>query len=266
MTRLERPLEAVTVEALRAGAHETRLGVTGQQLVDARHHGVSSESHRVRRHVRVATEVGSPCLVDDDRHAGAVRDLDDAGEVRERAEIARLGDEDGAGVRIGGERRLDILNRDAERHARRRVQRGRKPARHEVREHHAEEERAMEQTRDDDLVARLPYREAERLVPVRGTARRETAPVGAIPPRRPTFGSCEQTSGRLDGVDAAVERDVAGDDDPELLVELRRPALVPGRRERRGVRFAEGQVAVQERRRGPKGGGSVRVSRGLVCW
>ena len=68
-----------------------------------------------------------------------------------------------------------------------------------------------------------------------------------------------------DGVDAAVERDVARDDDPELLVELRRPALVPGRRERRGVRFAEGQVAVQERRRWPKAGGSVRASGGLVA-
>ena len=67
-----------------------------------------------------------------------------ASEIRERAEVARLGDEHGAGVRIGRERGFDVLDGDAQWHAGGGVDPRRQPARLEVRQHHAQEQGAVQ--------------------------------------------------------------------------------------------------------------------------
>jgi len=64
----------------------------------------------MRGQFRVVAEVCSPGLVHYDRHVATMGDLDDAFNVREGAEVVRLGDEHGAGVGIGRERRFDVFD------------------------------------------------------------------------------------------------------------------------------------------------------------
>ena len=192
---LEAPLQAVTVEALRAGAHQARLGVTGEELVDARDHRVGPERHGVRRQLRVVAEMCSPGLVHYHGHVAAVGDFDDACDVGERAEVVRLGDEHGAGIGIGRERGFDVFDGHSEGHARGGVDRRRQPTRLQVRQHHAEKEGPVQRARHDDLVARLADGEAQGLVAVRRAPRRVAAPVGAVPGGGTPLGFRDQAAG-----------------------------------------------------------------------
>src|ERR1019366_2539341 len=138
MTRLEPPLQTVAVEPPGAGAHQARLGVTGEELVDARHHRVRAEGHGMRRQFWVVAEMCSPGLVHYHRYVAAAGDLYDASDVGERAEVVRLGYEHGTGIGIGRERGLDVFDGHPERHARGGVDRRRQPTGLQVCQHHAQ--------------------------------------------------------------------------------------------------------------------------------
>ena len=73
-------------------------------------HRVGAERERRGRHVGVEAEVAGPGLVADQRDAARVRELGDAGDVRDDAEPGRLDEQDGARVRLGLERGLDRLD------------------------------------------------------------------------------------------------------------------------------------------------------------
>ena len=78
------------VQPLGPGGHHRALAPRGQRLVGAHDHRVGAELERVPRVVRVRAEMRAPGLVDDDRHAAGVGQLDDRRPVADRAEIAGL--------------------------------------------------------------------------------------------------------------------------------------------------------------------------------
>ena len=58
-------------------------------------------------------QVGAPCLVDDQRHTARVRDLGEAGDVGDRAEVGRRDDHRADGVGRRGQRRVERVRGDA---------------------------------------------------------------------------------------------------------------------------------------------------------
>ena len=68
---LEGAVEAIRVEPQGACRDDGRLAVGRQCLVGTEHHRVGAQGQRVWRIVGMETEVGTPGLVDHDRHAPA---------------------------------------------------------------------------------------------------------------------------------------------------------------------------------------------------
>ena len=82
-----------------ADVQHRALGQRAGDLVRAREHRVGALRQRGRRQRLVEAEVRAPRLVDDERHAGAVRDLGAAGDVGGHAVVGRRDDE--RGPRVG---------------------------------------------------------------------------------------------------------------------------------------------------------------------
>ena len=64
------------------------------------------------RKAGMVPEMSTPCLVDDDGNLTAVGYLDDAGEVRQGAQVSGLSHEHGSGIRIC--RVADIIDRHSD--------------------------------------------------------------------------------------------------------------------------------------------------------
>ena len=98
------------VQSVGPGRHHRALAPRGQRLVGAHDHRVGAQVEGVPGVVRVRAEVRAPGLVDDDRHAARVGQLDDRRPIADRAEITGLdaeerGDAGFARPRPGGARR-----------------------------------------------------------------------------------------------------------------------------------------------------------------
>ena len=176
-------------------------------------------------------EVARPGLVADQRDAARVRDLGDAGDVRDDAEPRRLDEQDRARVRLGRERGLDRLDRDGR--ARRRA-----PRRPQARSTPAATPRARARPRPTCASSarrsparprtrprgRAPGWDASSRCPRSGRGRRRRRSRRA--PRRARGSACRRAV-----VGAAVHRRVVREQ--RIGADQRAVALVAGRRERR---------------------------------
>jgi ATP-binding cassette subfamily B protein len=106
-----------------------------------------------------------------------------------------------------------------------------------------QEQRAVQRSRDDDLVARSAHRQRKRLVPVRAAPDRDPSPVRAPQAREPPFGRGDETRLLAHAVDPAVERQVVAHQRPDEAL----PPLVPGSREGRHVGGARREPCGEER-------------------
>ena len=206
---VERALQPGPVQPLGPGQHHRALGVGGQRLVRAGHHAVGARRDGVRRQIRVEAEVRGPGLVDDQRHPGFVGGPGVAGQVAGGADVGRVAQDHTAGARVRGQRVLHRLHRHRAGQAGALVDLRPYPDRPQARHHQAEQQRPVQRPGDDHLLARLTHGEAERLVTVGRPGHREPAPVRAPQRGGACFGVGPQPVGVLDGVQPAVQRDVA---------------------------------------------------------
>ena len=82
--RLERAVQPRGIQPAGPGQHQRALGIGGQRLVRAGHHGVRARRDRVRRQIRVEAQVRGPRRVHDERDTGLVGGGRVAGEVAGR--------------------------------------------------------------------------------------------------------------------------------------------------------------------------------------
>ncbi len=87
----------------------------------------------------------------------------------------------------------------------------------------------MQDPGHDDLAPVAANRQGQGLVAVRGAGHREAAPVRAPERGCPCLGVRQRHVGMLNGVDSAVQGNVASDDGASQVLTL----LVPGNRHRR---------------------------------
>ena len=172
----------------------------------------------------------------------------DGGEVRTGADVRRVAEEDRARLGVPAQEAGDVVGVGAEREPGVRVQPRAQPDRHQPGEDEAHQQRTVRRPRHDDVVTRLRDRQRERLVAVGGPAHREPADVGSPQVGRPRLGVGEDAAFDLDGVETAVQGDVAGHDRPDQVGAL----LVPGDGERRRPRLQEAEVGVEQRGVGPE--------------
>src|SRR4051794_13064875 len=88
--RVEAPIKAVTVEALRPGDRDRRLAVGGKGLVCADDHRVGTLGEGMARQASVEPKVGAPRLIYDDGHVSLVGRPDQGWQVGEPTEVAGL--------------------------------------------------------------------------------------------------------------------------------------------------------------------------------
>ena len=173
----QRPPHRAGVDAAAvADVQHRALGQRARDLVRAREHRVGALRQRGRRQLVVEAEVRAPRLVDDERHAGAVRDLRAAGDVGGHPVVGRRDDERGLRVRRGGQRRLERRGRDAVGDPELLVVLGRDEARQPAAEHEAVDDRRVRVALRDDPRAQRREREAQRVVALRRAVGEEERP------------------------------------------------------------------------------------------
>ena len=218
----------------------------------AGHHRVRAGGERMRRQVWVEAQVRGPGGIDDERHAGLVRDLGVPGYVANRADIGRVAEEHPAGAGVRRERGPHGLDRDRRGQPGCRIHLRPHPDRAQPGEHQAEQHGPVQGAADDGAAPRLPGGQRQRLIAVRGAGHREPAPVRAPQPGGPALGLGPQRVGVLHGVEPAVQRRVARHHGPDKILAL----LVPGDAHRHhlaGLDLAgEPQPGVKQRGVGPQ--------------
>ena len=118
LEHVEGRVEPAEVEVAAVAGEQHRTGrERGQGLVRRDRDGVGAQGERGGGHVGMEAEVAGPGLVADERDAARVRELGDALDVRDDPEPGWLHQQDGARLRLGRQRRLDGLDRVAERNA-----------------------------------------------------------------------------------------------------------------------------------------------------
>jgi hypothetical protein len=204
---------------------------------------VRTQLERVPGQVGMEAEVRRPRRVDDQRDVVGVGRLREPGHVADRAEVRRVTDEHGSRVGVPREGLGDGRRGDAEGQPGVGVDLGSHPDRLEPGQHQTEQHRAVQGPADDHAVALAAEREGDGLVGVRGPAGGEPADVGPPQPGGPGLRLDEHSAGQLHGVQAGVQRDVAGDHVADQVV----PLLVARDRERRRGLFVEAQPGVEQR-------------------
>ncbi len=226
--RVETALQPVRVQPLGAREHQRTLRVGGQRLVRARDEGVRAGRQRVRGQCGMEAEVRGPGLVHQQRCAGVVRRVGQAGHVGPGPGVARLHGEHGTRRGVGGERSADRVDRQPAGQPGHRVDGRRDPDRAQPGEHEPEQQRAVHGAGDDDLVAGPADRQRQRLVPVRRAGHREPAQVRAPELGRELLGVHQDAGRRAHRGQRTPQRQVTLDHPAD---ELGR-ALVPGDHER----------------------------------
>ncbi len=158
----------------------------------------------------VEAEVRAPRLVDDERHAGAVRDLRAAGDVGRHAVVGRRDDERGARVWSLAQRPFERCGRDAVGDAALLVVLRRDEAGDPAAEHEPVDDRRVRVALRDDPRAQRREREAQRVVALRRAVGEEERPLGAERLGGEPLGALVRRRRRpeVDAVD--VLRDVGG--------------------------------------------------------
>jgi hypothetical protein len=245
---LEGAVQPRGIQPAGPGQHQRALGVGGQRLVRAGHHRVRARGDRVRRQIRMETQVCRPRRVHQQRDARVVGRGGVGGQVACRADVGRVAEEHGAGGGMTGQRGPHRAHRNRAGQPGRRVQVRLDPDRPQAGQHQAEQQRPVQAPGDDDLLARPPGRQGQGLVAVGRPGHREPAPVRAPQPRGPPLGVLPEHVGMPDRVEAAVQRRVAGHHRADQVVTL----LVPRnahRGERAGLGLpGEPQPGIEQRR------------------